>query len=60
MNKDDLIKTALEAAIKAQDVKVDGKNIDIIIVGKEDSAKLLSINEINNYLEELGNKMELS
>ena len=60
MSKDELIKTAIEAIKKAEDVKINGNNIDIIIVGKDETTKLLSVEEINNYLKELENKMDLS
>ena len=50
MNKDQLIKIALEATRKAEDVKVDGNNLDVIIVGKDETTKLLSVSEIDNYL----------
>ena len=60
MNKDELIKIALEAARKAEDVKVDGNNLDVIIVGKDETTKLLSVEEIDNYLKGVENKMDLS
>ena len=60
MNKDELIKIALEAARKAEDVKVDGNNLDVIIVGKDETTKLLSFEEIENYLKGVENKMDLS
>ena len=60
MNKDELIKIALEAARKAEDVKVDGNNLDVIIVGKDETTKLLSFEEIKNYLKRVENKMDLS
>ena len=60
MNKDELIKIALEAARKAEDVKVDGNNLDVIIVGKDETTKLLSVEEIENYLKGVENKMDLS
>ena len=48
MSKDELIKIALEAARKAEDVKVDGNNLDVIIVGKDETTKLLSENILSN------------
>ena len=60
MNKDELIKIALEDARKAEDVKVDGNNLDVIIVGKDETTKLLSVEEIENYLKGVENKMDLS
>ena len=60
MSKDELIKIALEAARKAEDVKVDGNNLDVIIVGKDETTKLLSVEEIENYLKGVENKMDLS
>ena len=60
MNKDELIKIALEATRKAEDVKVDGNNLDVIIVGKDETTKLLSVQEIDNYLKGVENKMDLS
>jgi 20S proteasome alpha/beta subunit len=60
MSKDELIKTALEATKKAEDVKIDGNNLDVIVVGKDETTKLLSIEEIDNYLKGVGDKMDLS
>ena len=60
MSKEELIKTALEATKKAEDVKIDGNNLDVIIVGKDETTKLLSIEEIDNYLKEVSDKMDLS
>ena len=60
MTKDDLVKIALEATIKAEDVKVNGNNLDVIIVGKDETTKLLSIQEIDDYLKTIDNKMDLS
>ena len=60
MSKDDLIKIALEAARKAEDVIVDGNNLDVIIVGKDETTKLLTVEEIDNYLKGVENKMDLS
>ena len=34
----------------AEDVTINGNNIDVIIVGKEETTKLLRTNEIDNYL----------
>ena len=59
MNKDELIKIALEATKKAEDVNVSGNNLDVIVVGK-DETKFLSIKEIDNYLKRIDNKMDLS
>ena len=60
MSKDVLVKIALEATIKAEDVKVNGNNLDVIIVGKDETTKLLSIQEIDDYLKTIDNKMDLS
>ena len=60
MNKDDLIKIALEATKKAEDITINGKNLDVIIVGKDETTKLLSADEIDEYLKEIDNKMDLS
>ena len=60
MNKDDLIKIALEATIKAEDVKVNGNNLDVIIVGKDETTKLLNVEEIDEYLKSIDNKMDLA
>ena len=60
MSKDDLIKIALEATKKAEDVKVNGNNLDVIIVGKDETTKLLSVEEIDNYLKEIDNKMDIA
>ena len=48
MSKDDLIKIALEATKKAEDVKVKVNNLDVIIVGKDETTKLLSENILSN------------
>ena len=56
MNKDELIKIALEATKKAEDVKIDGNNLDVIVVGKDETTKLLSIEEIDNYLKGIENR----
>ena len=50
----------MEATKKAEDVKINGNNIDVILVGKDDTTKLLSIEEIDNYLKAIDNKMDLS
>ena len=60
MTKDELIKIALEATKKAEDVKIDGNNLDVIIVGKDETTKLLSVEEIDNYLKGVADKMDLS
>ena len=60
MSKDDLIKIALEAIKKAEDVKVDGNNLDVIIVGKDETTKLLTKEEIDNYLKGVDNKMDIA
>ena len=60
MSKDELIKIALEATKKAEDVKINGNNLDVIVVGKDETTKLLSIQEIDDYLKSIDNKMDLS
>ena len=60
MSKEDLIKIALEAAIKAEDVKLNGNNLDVIIVGKDETTKLLTVEEIDEYIKAINNKMDLS
>ena len=60
MSKDDLVKIALEATRKAEDVKINGNNLDVIVVGKDETTKLLSIQEIDDYLKSIDNKMDLS
>ena len=60
MNKNDLVKIALEATKKAEDVKINGNNLDVIIVGKDETTKLLRSEEIDEYLKEIDNKMDLS
>ena len=60
MSRNELIKIALEAVIKAEDVKINGKNIDVIVVGKDETTQLLSIENIEKYLESIGNKMDTS
>ena len=59
MDKDNLIMNALKAMKKAQDVKVNGKNLDVLIVGKDQEAKLLSTEEIDKYLAEAENLMDV-
>ena len=49
MDKDNLIMNALKAIKKAQDVKVNGKNLDVLVVGKDQEAKLLKEEEIEKY-----------
>ena len=60
MSLNDLIKIALEATKKAEDVQINGNNLDVIVVGKDETTKLLSIEEIDNCLKEIDNKMDLS
>lgn len=60
MNKEDLIKEAIKAMKKAQDVKVTGLNLDICVVGKGDECKLLTSTQIENYLNVIDNKMEVN
>ena len=60
MSKDELIKIALEAMKKAEDVTIKENNIDIIIVGKDEKTKLLNSDEKGCYLKSLDNIMDLS
>ena len=60
MSLNELIKIALEATKKAEDVQINGNNLDVIVVGKDETTKLLSIEEIDNCLKEIDNKMDLS
>ena len=60
MSKDDLIKIGLEATKKAEDVKINGNNLDVIVVGKDEATKLLGVEEIDEYLKSIDNKMDLS
>ena len=60
MSKEELIKIALEATKKAEDVKINGNNLDVIVVGKDETTKLLSSQEIDDYLKSIDNKMDLS
>ena len=60
MSKDDLIKIGLEATKKAEDVKINGNNLDVIVVGKDETTKLLGVEEIDEYLKSIDNKMDLS
>ena len=60
MNKDELIKFALETIKKTEDIKIHGNNLDVILVGKDENVKLLTIDEIDHYLKEIENKMDLS
>ena len=50
MNKGELIKIAIEAVKKAEDVTIKQNNIDIIIVGKEEATKLLNNDEKAKFL----------
>ena len=50
----------MEATKKAEDVKINGNNLDVIVVGKDETTKLLSIQEIDDYLKSIDNKMDLS
>lgn len=59
MDKDHLIMVALKAMKKAQDVKVDGKNLDVFIVGRNQEGKLLSTEEIDKYLVDVDNQMDI-
>ena len=60
MSLNELIKIALEATKKAEDVQINGIHLDVIVVGKDETTKLLSIEEIDNCLKEIDNKMDLS
>ena len=60
MNKDELIKIALETIKKTEDIKIDGNNLDVILVGKDENIKLLTKDEIDNYLKGIENRMDLS
>jgi len=60
MNKDDLIKIALEAMKKAEDVKVNGNNLDVLVVGKNDTVKILKPEEIDNFLSQLDDRMDIA
>ncbi len=60
ITKDGLIKIVLEAIKKAEDVKVNGKNLDVIIVGKDETTKLLRSEENDEYIKAIDNKIELS
>ena len=60
MNKDDLIKIALEAMKKAEDVKVNGNNLDVLVVGKNDVVKILSPEKVDSYLSQLDDKMDVA
>ena len=59
MDKDNLIMNALKAMKKAQDVKVNGKNLDVLVVGKDQEAKLLKEEEIEKYLADSENLMDV-
>lgn len=47
---DDLIKHAIGAMKKAQDISVTKRNLDILIVGKDTPLKVLNEDEIERYL----------
>lgn len=60
MSQPDLIKNALKAMKKAQDVKINGNNVDVMVVGKDTNAKLLTPEEIDRYLGEIENAMDVA
>ncbi len=60
MSDKELILYGLRAMKKAQDVKVNGKNLDVLIVGKDTEAKVFSEAEIEAFLADGENMMEIS
>ena len=60
MSDHDLILYGLKAMKKAQDVKVNGKNLDLLIVGKDCETKIYSEKEIDDLLKEEENMMDLN
>lgn len=60
MRLDELILIGLEAVKKAEDVKVDGNNLDVLVVGKNENTKLLTKEEIDSYIARLDGKMEIN
>lgn len=60
MKLDDLILIGLEAVKKAEDVKVDGNNLDVLVVGKNDNTRLLKKDEIDSYIARLEGKMQIN
>ena len=60
MNVDQLVTCGIQAMKKAQDVKVNENNIDVLIVGNGQETKLLKEEEIRKYLEEIEGRMEVN
>ena len=50
----------LSAKLKNDDVKIDGNNVDVIVLGKDENTKFLTKEEIEGYLKGLDNKMDTS
>ena len=60
MNREDLIKSGLKAMKGALDVKVNGKNLDIMVVGIGENVSVLEEGEIDRLLQENGEDMEIA
>ena len=45
---------------KAEDVKVNGNNLDVLVVGKNDVVKILSPEKVDSYLSQLDDKMDVA
>ena len=60
MSDKELILCGIRAMKKAQDVKVNGQNLDVLIVGKDVPTKVLTEAEINAYLAEEENMMDIN
>ena len=59
LGSEELIKLGLEAVRKAEDVNVNGDNLDVLIVGENTPSKLLTKEEIDGYLGQIGGGMEV-
>ena len=60
MGRDDLIKTGLKAMKGALDVKVNGKNLDVMVVGEGENVRMLDDEEIEKFLNENGDNMDIA
>ena len=60
MSVDQLVTCGIQAMKKAQDVKVNENNIDVLVVGNGQETKLLQTEEIRRYLEDIEGRMEVN